>query len=253
MHAINIRGYVFLSLVFCIVALLLAACTNTGYVVATTATTIGVEIGQDQTTGAPSSVLGYKRAEGAFLPTNRGTADKTTTTLGADGKPANTVQENGVPTSGQGARDSANVLMELHYKGIFSSGEGSGIYQRLAVGDIAVAQPGAAAMFAKDDAGKIDSNAAVYLAKANTQLIKENSQLDKIIGYVSSGSDTVDKAALQTLLDAAKSKNQKALSDSTVTSITGATGSGKTLRKNLSDINFAVIPLLYAELPADKQ
>ncbi|MFN5028995.1 MAG: hypothetical protein ACK5D9_07635 [Burkholderiales bacterium] len=56
--------------------------------------------------------------------------------------------------------ESANVIMELNYGGA-SGGTGTGgIYQRLAVGSIAVAQGGAAALFAKDNNGNLSAEAA---------------------------------------------------------------------------------------------
>jgi hypothetical protein len=49
--------------------------------------------------------------------------------------------------------------MELRYGGIFDVGASSGIYQRLAVGKIAVQQPGASLMFAKDASGVVTADA----------------------------------------------------------------------------------------------
>jgi hypothetical protein len=105
---------------------LLSGCATHNTVLVATGTVIGVEIGQNQTTGLYTAKLGYDRGEFAIIPsTNRYTPD---------------------------------VLVELHYKGIFSTGPDSGIYQRLAVGSVAVSQPGAMAMFLKDPAGNISSN-----------------------------------------------------------------------------------------------
>lgn len=50
--------------------------------------------------------------------------------------------------------------MEVRYGGIFDTGKSSGIYQRLAVGDIAVHEPGAAARFIKNADGDVDEKAA---------------------------------------------------------------------------------------------
>jgi hypothetical protein len=122
--------------------LLLQGCANQGYsVLASTGTVIGVEVSQNPATQVPQAKLGYNRAELAFVPTNR----------------------NAEPNAGntqQGARDAANVIMELRYGGIFDTGKSSGIYQRVAVGNIAVQQPGAAAMFIKNAEGDVDQKAA---------------------------------------------------------------------------------------------
>jgi hypothetical protein len=122
-------------------------CADQGYsVLASTATMIGVEVSQNPATQMPQGKLGYNRAELAFVPTNRNGGKNSTGSVGG------------------GAADSANVLMELRYGGIFDLGESSGIYQRLAVGTEAVKQPGASVMFAKDADGSIDTETAKALA-----------------------------------------------------------------------------------------
>lgn len=93
-----------------------------GYVVSGTGTILGVQIAENPATQLYEAKFGYARAEVALVPTNG---------------PA--------------------VIMELRYSGIFS--RSGGIYQRLAVGNAAVSQPGAALMFAKDADGNISSNA----------------------------------------------------------------------------------------------
>lgn len=93
-----------------------------GYVVSGTGTILGVQIAENPATQLYEAKFGYARAEVALVPTNG---------------PA--------------------VIMELRYSGIFS--RSGGIYQRLAVGNAAVSQPGAALMFAKDAEGNISSNA----------------------------------------------------------------------------------------------
>jgi hypothetical protein len=118
-------------------------CNLKGYsVVAMTGTVIGVDIAQNPATQTPHAKLGYNRGELALVPTNR-----------YENPQSNSGGQNG---QNQGAKDSANVLMELRYGGIFDLGASSGIYQRLAVGDIAVKQPGAAAMFLKNANGELD-------------------------------------------------------------------------------------------------
>jgi hypothetical protein len=110
-------------------------------VIASTATVIGVEISQNPATQAPQAKLGYNRGEFAFVPTNRHAGE-------AAGNPQ------------RGASDTANVIMELRYGGIFDLGPSSGIYQRLAVGETAVRQDGAALLFMKNAEGQIDPAAA---------------------------------------------------------------------------------------------
>lgn len=125
-------------LLLCATAIVLCGCGHTrDYVISGSGTVIGVEIGQNPASQMYHAKLGYVRTEVALVPTNRGTST------------------NGPAVNG-GAKDTANVIMELKFNGIFSSS--GGIYQRLAVGDKAVGQPGAAIMFAKDAQGSVSSN-----------------------------------------------------------------------------------------------
>lgn len=114
---------------------LLGCATNRHAVIATTQTIIGVELGKDATTQAPTGKVGYNRSEFAYVPTNRNSI------------------ESAKDSHGGGATDIPDVLMELRYDGILSAN--SGIYQRLAVGPNAVKQAGAALMFAKDQDGAL--------------------------------------------------------------------------------------------------
>lgn len=115
--------------------LLLCGCgaIKNGYVVSGTSTILGVQIAENPATQLYEAKFGYARAEVALVPTNG---------------PA--------------------VIMELRYSGIFS--RSGGIYQRLAVGNAAVMQPGATLMFAKDVDGNISSN-AVQAITAKVQAI----------------------------------------------------------------------------------
>ena len=130
-----------------LIAVILASqgCAQQGYsVIASTATVIGVEVSQNPATQAPQAKLGYNRGEFAFVPTNRHAGEAAGNT-------------------GRGASDTANVIMELRYGGIFDLTSSSGIYQRLAVGETAVQQDGAALLFMKNAAGQIDPAAASAL------------------------------------------------------------------------------------------
>jgi len=121
--------------VVAVTLLLFTGCRGRQAVVAATGTVIGVEISQNPQTQMYQAKLGYNRGELAIVPSNRS----------GDVEPG---------AVGGGAKDTADVIMELKYSGLFSSG--GGIYQRLAVGTTAVKQPGAALMFLKDDSGNID-------------------------------------------------------------------------------------------------
>lgn len=116
----------------CLLGLVLCAngCTTQGRWIVATGTLIGVEIAQNPSSQMYQAKLGYQRAELALLPTN----------------------------------NTANVIMELRYGSIFSLSEAS-IYQRLAVGDIAVAQPGASLMFAKSVSGQLDPVTAMAITR----------------------------------------------------------------------------------------
>lgn len=123
--------------IFCFVMIfLLYGCTS-GSVIATSATTFGLSIGTDG--GQPTSVLGYKRAEYAYVPTDRCKKD----------------EKNCQNNSG----NSADVLMEFGSSGANNS---KNLYQRLAVGKSAV-RNAATALFIKDGEGKVDADAAKAL------------------------------------------------------------------------------------------
>jgi len=147
----------------CAAAAVLTACANQGYsVIASTATTIGVSIGQQPANGTMDATLGYKRAEFALVPTNRAAS----------------------ASEPKGASDSSNVIMELRYGGIFSTGGDSGIYQRLAIGDQAVKQKGAAYMFAKGNDGKLDPRTAAAVAKVPVALERPDAMKPLASKYV---------------------------------------------------------------------
>lgn len=137
-----------LPLLAALVTLLFCGCSaNKHYVVAATSTIIGLEIAQNPSTQMYQAKLGYNRAEAALIPSNRGTGKK------------------GDPTTGAGAKDTTDVVMELRYANIFSLSS-SGIYQRLAVGSGAVGQPGAAFMFGKDGNGTLDPAVAAQISSS---------------------------------------------------------------------------------------
>lgn len=146
--------------------------------VASTATTIGVELGTNAGTGAPTSVLGYRRAELAFVPTNR---------------------KQGGGTEG-GVKEVANVLMELRY-GADGSQLG-GVYQRLAVGTEAVQTAGATLMFGKQADGTVSPSLAAAAAQGRATV----KTTDALIECFSAG-DKVKRTALGKLLDRASAES----------------------------------------------
>lgn len=168
---------------------ILCGCANQGYsVIASTATTIGFSVSENPANGSLDTTLGYKRAEFAFVPTNRN-AGKI-----AGGK-------------GDGAKDTGNVIMELRYSGDASSDSGSAIYQRLAVGEEAVKRGGAATLlFAKGPDGKLDAEsehalqAVMSLPAAESQSTAEKVPLAEKFTACQS---TKDAASLKKFHDAA--------------------------------------------------
>lgn len=118
-------------------------CSTKHAVIAHTGTVLGVDVSQDPASGLYHAKLGFARSETAYVPSNRTTGSTND------------------PTTGQGAKDVAPVIMEIRLQNIFAGG---GLYQRLAVGAEAVEQPGATLMFAKDASGAISSNVAAVVA-----------------------------------------------------------------------------------------
>lgn len=132
--------------VVAVLCLLLLGCAARHEVIAVTETNLGIDVGQTPSSQTPHAKLGFQRVEAAIVPTNRSAGE----------------DAGNVPN---GAASNAEVIMELRYSGLFSLGDNSGLYQRLAVGPDAVRQPGAAALFIRDNSGKIDTNGAAVLEK----------------------------------------------------------------------------------------
>lgn len=145
-----------------IAAALLAGCTTNSTVLVSTGTVIGVEIAQNPTTGMYQAKLGYNRAEIAVVPsTNKYTPD---------------------------------VITELRYSGIFSTGADSGIYQRLAVGATAVAQPGAMTMFLKDSSGNVSSNTVAALKSLSSVPAVNSSATSSLVKIAAAYKNAPDKS-----------------------------------------------------------
>ena len=121
-----------------IVSVLLSSCQTTPpAVVAVTGTNFGLEISQNAATQTPQIKLGYNRGEIALVSKDKFKND-----------------------------DLGNVLMEFNYGGSTSNS----IYQRLAVGEHAVQQAGAAAMFLKDANGNVTPAAAQIIERGLSRI-----------------------------------------------------------------------------------
>jgi hypothetical protein len=112
---LKIATLITLTTIFC------AGCVSSNSVIVATGTLLGIKVAQNPATQLYQAELGFSRAEFGYIPLN-------------------------------GTNRSANVMMELKYSNLFTGG---GLYQRLAVGDIAVGQPGASLLFAKDSSGNL--------------------------------------------------------------------------------------------------
>lgn len=162
--------------------LLLPGCSIDRHtVIASTGTTLGVELAQDQATQSPRLKVGYNRGELALVPSNRSAEREPGSRYLAPRCKKCQKGEAGCPTPEKcakvlsdlpedvlkntkdgGAVDTAEVLMEIRMQGgiMFNGIQDGGLYQRLAVGKTAVRQPGASLMFARDKKGEISTNAA---------------------------------------------------------------------------------------------
>lgn len=119
---------------FCLFLLVLPGCALKHSVLVTTQTVLGAQVAQNPTSQAYEAKFGYARNEFAIVP--GGTNDPTA-----------------VP----------DVVTELRVENILKGGL---IYQRLAVGKTAVAQPGAAFLFAKGTDGQLDSTTAAAVERS---------------------------------------------------------------------------------------
>lgn len=158
------------------------------YVLASTGTSIGVDISQDPKTQMYYGKLGYNRGEVALVPTNRGICMKQKSVGAGVPLEAGSREESeaaggdqAAARSGEwyctdnykgGASDTTDVLMELRYQGIFSFTANGGIYQRLAVGKNAVQSQATTLMFAKSNAGNVtDDSVGAVKALAEPEIV----------------------------------------------------------------------------------
>lgn len=132
---------------FAIISALASGCSGRHAIYTATGTVIGVELSQNPQTQMYQAKLGYNRGEMAIVPTNR-SGDK----------------DAGAVASG--AKDAVPLILELRTAGLFTFSESGGIYQRLAVGESAVKQPGAAFMFGRGPDGHLSASAAKSIGDA---------------------------------------------------------------------------------------
>jgi hypothetical protein len=216
------------------------ACTNNPtHVIASTATVIGVDLGQSQATPTVTGTLGYKRAEFAIVPTDKSAP---ATGGGASADP-------GGGASGGSAKNSASVIMELNYQGIFSGG--GGIYQRLAVGDAAVT-PSAATLllFAKSPDGTLSPQAAqVAQAAAASQVKVERDRINVIAACFDNGG-TVDTTKRDAAITQATGKAAVQFDPSAVSALQRRSTTAE-LAEFLGDLGSGMVPALFDSLPSN--
>jgi len=137
-----------------IALVLLTGCSTRHAVLVNTGTVLGVQVAENPASGLYEARFGYARTEFAYVPSNRaGTTNETN-------------------YSG-GAKDTADVLLELRMENIFKGGL---VYQRLAVGENAVKQPGAAMLFSKSADGVLDPKVAEAVGASLKTIPAANSQ-----------------------------------------------------------------------------
>lgn len=123
-------------------------------------TGFGIRASYNPQTQLPEGEIGYINSVFSIIPTNR----------------AFNSDEVQIEKVGGGAKDTANVLFETNFSNWFNFWSDQAIYQRVAVGETAVSQPGVFAIFAKDYDGKID----VELIKALSGLKSETQNVSKL-------------------------------------------------------------------------
>jgi hypothetical protein len=212
-----------------------AACAspnNNHYVIASTGTVIGVEVSQNPANQTPQAKLGYDRAELALVPTSR--------------PPCVANNDAGTVTCGEikgVVKHVPDVLMELRYGGIFDLGASSGIYQRLAVGQTAVAQPGAALLFAKNSDGTIEPATAESVARANLFQTIDQAEYDAMVDQakqeLGARQAKIDRivARVQLTGDPSRVDSQKLSDLATKAEINTAAGKGKILTQMATTAN----------------
>ncbi len=153
----------------CLLLGVYTSCKSQTCVVTATATGIGLRASYDQKTQMPLGELGYIHSAVAIVPTDRQ----------ADGE---AVKESAT------AANSTDVINEISFNNFFSFWNENGIYERIAVGKNAVSQPGAVALFAKNNSGNMDANSvkaleAIYQIKSQpVQKLDLKLKLAQLVG-----------------------------------------------------------------------
>ncbi len=149
------------TLAAAIITLATSGChTGKHTVIAYTTTGLGLDVSQNPSSGLYHARFGYIRNEVALIPSNRSS-------------------ENGESSTGKGAADTTDVVMEIRLDNILNGG---GVYQRIAVGSTAVSQPGAAMLFSKNSDGQVDPAAALAVASAYRSVNKiDSANVDSLL------------------------------------------------------------------------
>lgn len=168
-------------------------------VFANTETMVGVQLAQNAQTQMYELKAGFVRHELFLVPTGKRVV------YNADGEvvPTDDTITNGQVTarktaSGENAADrTPEVLGEIMVDGAlpFAPGQGGnpprvGVYQRLAVGKLAVAQPAAIALFARDSATAKAAVEALTMASVDTSLDDLTKQSKGLKFLIKSGDQT---------------------------------------------------------------
>lgn len=159
-------------------ALLLQGCASHHAVIATTGTVLGFDLSENPATQLYHVKFGYVRSELAYVPSNRAINDSQ-------------------QSYKNGATDVADVIMELRFENLL---KGGGLYQRLAVGSVAVKQPGASLMFAKDSTGTINAvSAAAVASSVQTVPARDPAVAAATLPLASAYHNAANKAAFDTV------------------------------------------------------
>ncbi len=159
----------------------LSGCRNPqSCVLITNQTGAGIIAAYNPQSQLPEFKLGYINSIFGLVPTNRAWNDPE------------------IEKVGEGAKDCANVIFETNFTNWFCFWSDQGIYQRVAVGDKAVSQPGAVAMFSKDSLGKIDP-ALIEALNANKVASQDVNILKKKLITLVKNPNT-EKKAIEVLL-----------------------------------------------------
>jgi hypothetical protein len=217
-------------------AALASACAQSPtHVIASTATVIGVDLGQGQATQAVTGTLGYKRAEFAIVPTDKSAPHAGG---GASADPGG--------GAGGSAKNAASVIMELNYSGIFSNG--GGIYQRLAIGDAATIQnPATALLFAKNPDGSVSPQSAAIAQAAAGHMVAERQHID-VIAKCLDNNGAVDATKRDAAIAKATGGAATQFSSSSVTALKKRTTT-QALAEYLGDLGNGMVPGLFDALP----